>query len=120
MIMINSAHFSLPPLSLSPEPSEPPRNVSVTATNATAVIVTWLPPLPEHRNGIILSYSLRVVGTHTGDDLTFTVSSTSIVVPSLHPFYDYRFTVAAVTIAQGPFSDPESVMMPPLGKNQLC
>ena len=99
----------------STEPSDSPKNVSATATNASTVVVSWSPPPPEHRNGIIQSYTVRVVGTHTGEDFTLSTSSTSITVGSLHPFYTYRFTVAAVTVSEGPFSNPSTVMMPPLG-----
>lgn len=90
-------------------------NVSVTATNATTVVATWTPPREEDRNGIIQGYTIRVVGVHTGEDFTLSVNATGTVLSNLHPHYSYKFTVAAMTISLGPFSNPVTVMMPPLG-----
>ena len=87
----------------------------MTAINATSVVVTWVPPPPEDRNGIIQGFTVRVVGTHTGEDSRVTVNSTETTIGNLHPFYSYKFTVATVTIAHGPFSNPITLMMPPLG-----
>lgn len=97
------------------EPSEPPSNIIVTAMNATTVLVTWIPPLPEDRNGIIQSFTIRVVGVHTLEDFSRSINATEITIGSLHPFYSYRFSVATVTISHGPFSNPIMLMMPPLG-----
>ena len=100
-----------------PEPSEPPTNVSVIALNATSALVSWSPPLPEHRNGIIQSYTMRVVGVHTREDFTISIVATETMVGNLHPFYSYKITVATVTIAHGPYSNPVTVEMPPLGES---
>ncbi len=97
------------------EPSESPSNVTVTAINATSVIASWVPPPPEDRNGIIQGYSIRVVGVHTDEDFSLTINATEISVGLLHPFYSYKFSVAAITISHGPFSNPFTLMMPPLG-----
>jgi hypothetical protein len=99
------------------EPSESPANVSVIPLNATAVSVTWDPPPPEHRNGIIQGFSIRVVGVHTPEDYTVSTISTDTLIRGLHPFYSYKFTVAAVTTSHGPFSNPITVMIPPFGKS---
>lgn len=98
------------------EPSQPPNSVSVNATNATSVIISWVAPLQEYRNGIIQSYTVRVVGVHTDEDFTLSINSTEIVVDNLHPFYSYEFTVAAVTTSLGPFSLPVTLAMPPAGQ----
>ncbi len=87
----------------------------MNAVNATSAMISWRPPHPEDQNGIIQSYTVRVVGVHTDDDFTLSINSTEISVGSLHPFYSYEFTVAAVTIAQGPFSVSVTVAMPSLG-----
>ena len=100
-----------------PEPSEPPANVSVTSLNATTALASWSPPLPEHRNGIVQGYTVRVVGVHTREDFTTSVNATESVIGSLHPFYSYKMTVAAITISHGPFSNPVTVEMPPLGES---
>ena len=87
------------------------------ALNATSALVNWIPPLPEHRNGILRGYTIRVVGSHTPEDYTVSISTTETAVGNLHPFYSYKFTVTAVTISAGPFSNPVTVMMPPLGRD---
>ena len=84
--------------------------------NATSVLVSWIPPPEEDRNGIIQGYTIRVVGVHTDEDFTLSVTFTEAVVGDLHPFYSYKFTVAAVTISHGPFSNPQTIGMPSLGK----
>ena len=101
------------------EPSEPPSNITVLPTNASTVIVSWSPPLEEDRNGIIQGYTVRVVGVHTDEDFTLSVSTTAAIVGGLHPFYSYKFRVAAVTILHGPFSNPKTAMMPPFGKSNF-
>ncbi len=98
------------------EPSESPINVTILPTNASTVIVSWVPPAEEDRNGVIQGYTVRVVGVHTEEDFTLSVSTTETVIGGLHPFYSYKFTVATVTISHGPFSNPVTIMMPPLGK----
>lgn len=90
----------------------------MNAINATSVLASWEPPLQEDQNGIIQRYTLRVVGVHTDEDIIISTNSTrtEISVDNLHPFYSYKFTVAAVTISHGPFGQPVTVVMPPLGK----
>ena len=97
------------------EPSQSPSNVSVIARNATTVLVSWVPPPPEERNGIVQGYSVQVVGVNTEEELTYNINATEIIIGSLHPFYSYRVTVATVTIAHGPFSNPLTFKMPPFG-----
>ena len=49
------------------------------------------------------------------EDFTRSINATEIIIGYLHPFYSYRVTVATVTISHGPFSNPLTFMMPPLG-----
>lgn len=97
-------------------PSQPPNNVSVDAMNATSAVVSWAPPFQQYQNGIIQSYTVRVVGVHTDEDFTLSTNSTEVLLCDLRPFYSYEFTVAAVTTSHGPFSIPVTVAMPSLGK----
>ena len=39
-------------------------------------------------------------------------AATSVTVPSLHPFYTYACTIAAVTIGEGPYSVELSITLP--------
>ena len=96
-----------------------PRNITVLPTNASAVVISWIPPPVEDRNGIIQGYTIRVVGVHTEEDFTLGATTTETMIGGLHPFYSYKFTVATVTISHGPFSNPVTVMMPPLGQQNF-
>ena len=87
-------------------PVKPPQNVSVVVLNSTSVGVSWQPPSPEDRNGIITMYTLNVSSTTAGYMMSFGTVNTEIIVDNLNPFTLYNFTVAAATsIGCGPFSD---------------
>ncbi len=75
----------------------------------------WSPPSDEHHNGIISSYNVHVVGVNTGEEFMRSVNTLQSVFANLHPFYSYEFSVAAVTIAAGPFSEPVVMKMPEAG-----
>ena len=47
-----------------------------------------------------------------------TSTSTEIAL-SLHPFYQYSFVIAAVTVYQGPFSERIVIEMPEDGRSVL-
>ena len=98
-------------------PSSVPEDVIVAAVNSESVQLSWQPPPPEDRNGFIAGYHVRVVGINTPDNyLLPLVNGTSVVVESLHPFYAYRFSVAAQTVAIGPFSAAVIQKLPEGGK----
>ena len=65
-------------------------------------MLTWSPPPVEDQNGIIRNYILNITELETGMAFHYASSSTSILVYSLHPFYRYVVTIAAVTVGQGP------------------
>lgn len=73
-----------------------------------------------HQNGIIRKYILTVVETETNTNFTVISYNTSINIYSLHPFYNYKLTVAAYTIAVGPQSQIISVQTAQDGKSDLC
>ena len=88
-----------------------------TAVSSGSVRVSWQPPPLEDRNGLITGYLVRVLGINTGDNyLLPLVNDSSVVVESLHPFYAYRFSVAAQTVAMGPFSAAVTQKLPEGGK----
>jgi Fibronectin type III domain len=41
-------------------PSSPPENVKVGMSNNTSGFVSWMPPPPQHHNGILLGYKVRI------------------------------------------------------------
>ncbi len=77
--------------------------------------MSWSPPLDEHHNGVIKSYNVYVASINTDEEFVRSVNSLQIVVPNLRPFYSYEFSVAAVTISEGPFSEPVVIKMPEAG-----
>lgn len=85
----------------------------VEAVNSMSVRVSWQPPPFEQRNGLITGYHVRVLGLNTADNyLLPLVNDTMLVVENLHPFYAYRFSVAAQTVAIGPFSTAVTQKLP--------
>lgn len=53
------------------------------------------------------------MGLHTNDnyELSFT-NDTKVVLEGLHPYYAYRFSIAAETIGVGPFSTTMNLVLP--------
>ena len=94
-------------------PSSVPGNIRVDIVSTVSVQVSWQPPPLEEQNGIITGYHIRVLGLNTDDNYVLPlVNDTSLVVESLHPFYAYRFSVAAQTVAIGPFSAAVTQKLP--------
>jgi len=83
-------------------PSAAPVSPSGQAIGTTTIMLTWSPPPAEDQNGIIRNYVINITELETGMAFHYTSSSTSILVYSLHPFYRYVVTIAAVTVGQGP------------------
>ena len=62
--------------------------------------MTWDPPQPDKRNGIIQRYAINVTILQLTDQeevFSSLTNSTSYIVHSLHPYYVYSFAVAAET-----------------------
>ncbi len=88
----------------------------MNAVNGTSVAMTWLPPAREGQNGFIHSYAVMVAGVNTEDNFTVFTNTSDITISSLHPFYSYRFSVAAVTVSQGPMTRLITIKMPTSGE----
>ena len=102
---------------LSTVPSDSPSILQSVTINSSTVLVTLLPPPPEHQNGIITTYIVNVSleGSHTEYQLTTT--SLNLTLEGLHPFSTYIMVVAAETeIGRGPFSSPFEIHTPEDGK----
>ena len=72
--------------------------------SATDIVLTWTEPLEDQINGIIRSYDIKLIELDTSAVIFKNTSNTEITVTSLHPYYRYEISVAAVTIERGPFS----------------
>ena len=93
-------------------PSSPPQAVQGVAVDSRTISLSWDPPSLDEHNGIIREYLVNITEVDTGR--TFERSSTveSLVVTSLHPYYSYSFTIAAITVGLGPFSEAVVVQTP--------
>ena len=78
-------------------------------------MLSWDPPLPEHQNGPIGLYHITTTSTDTDEELHNTSTETWAVIGPLHPFYTYKFSVAAETVDVGPFTTPVVLQMPEAG-----
>ena len=85
-------------------PSEPPLDVRALNVQSRLVELAWSPPPADTHNGVIVHYIIFYKELQTGQNTTVTSFNTVITLGNLHPFYNYTITVAAYTIATGPFS----------------
>ena len=53
----------------------------------------------------------------TGEMFTLSTTHQQITIGSLHPYYIYHFSVSAVTVAPGPYSQPHAVRTLPDSKS---
>ena len=88
----------------------------------TAVQLEWIPPREEDVNGVVQAYVVTINLVNITDPQTGAVwqqrieDDTDALIESLHPFYSYSFSVAAETVALGPFTPPITIEMPEDGK----
>ena len=104
--------------SLYAAPLSPPSNVSGSAIDSTTLSLSWVAP-PAPHNGIIRYYTVNLTETDTGVQILIESETTSIVISSLHPYYTYEVVVAAVTVANGPYSPPLVLQLPEDGTFML-
>ena len=100
-------------------PSGAPPNLNVMAINSTSVHLSWLPLLENQRNGDIRHYNIRVIELQSGRKFALTSMNTTLIYSQLHPAYEYHFSVAAVTVEIGPYSDPAVVTTPEDGMQRI-
>ena len=95
-----------------------PVNLTVRAVDSQTVHMSWDPPQANQRNGIIQRYAVSIT-TLTGQQAvrSFQTTTTSYVVDSLHPYYDYSCAVAAETSAGRGTYVTRNVRLPEDGKN---
>ena len=96
-------------------PGGAPQSVTAEAVSPTVFTLTWQPPLAEDVNGVVRRYTVNVTELESGGVEQYFTTELNITVESRHPFYRYRYTVAAETVGLGPFSDPNVIHMPEAG-----
>ena len=101
-------------------PSRAPRSVGHTVSNTTTLTLSWRPPAERFHNGVIRGYKVNVTEVLTGTVMHLDTSTTSILVPFLHPYYEYEYTVAAYTVTVGPYSFTNRMQMPEDGECSVC
>ena len=100
-------------------PSGFPQNFLAVATSPRSILLTWILPLPQDRNGIITGYFINATLVETGETLQQSSNSTSFTM-NARPYTTYLFVIAAVTVAgRGPFSTEISIKTPESGKTVL-
>ena len=92
-----------------PAPTAEPQSVTGSSVNSETVSLSWDPPPFDRQNGLIRQYLINITELDTGTNYLLTSPSTELTVYSLHPYYFYEFTVAAVTVGVGPASLPITV-----------
>ena len=69
--------FSDVSMSLITVPSGAPTNITVEALSSTSLLITWEPPAPSQRNGVITRYRLLVT-SDSGETQVFDVSASML------------------------------------------
>ena len=95
-------------------PESAPLNVNATALSPTEILVTWEPPTPIDRNGIILMYEIELRQSTFSNVTNLTVTTVTASDPfndwtasALEEYVTYTIYIRASTsIGSGPFSDP--------------
>ena len=100
-------------------PSGPPQGLSAVANGPRTIQISWSQPLSEEQNGVIRRYTVNITTAETGQQIQLTTADTLITAENLHPHYNYRISVAAITVATGPFSAVLSQQTPQDGMHVL-
>ena len=100
-------------------PSSAPTDFQATVLDHTSILVSWNPPPFEDQNGIIRHYEVILVALATGVTHIRTSSTHSLTVSSLQPFTNYSCTVAAETVAIGPYTAEITVQTSQTGEIML-
>ncbi len=90
-------------------PSAPPTNIEAVKTTSTSFLLQWNSPPLDGRNGNIRRYILVVTEQSSDKVIDISTQNTEQLFESLHPYYNYTFSVAAVTISAGVFSKQQTV-----------
>lgn len=93
-------------------PSAPPLNPDYTILSPRSLNISWYPPPIEHQNGVIKYYVIDALELNTGLTYKYTSNFTWLFLDSLHPYYNYEFMFAAVTVGVGLAGSSITVLTP--------
>ncbi len=96
-------------------PTGAPLFVSSQALSPSVLLIQWEPPNMEQQNGVIRRYVINITEIETTTSKMFYSNETNITLDSRHPFYQYSYSVSAVTFRPGPFSSIDVIQMPEAG-----
>jgi len=90
--------------------------------NSTTIQLCWEPPPLADQNGVIHSFLINIIVTETGSFFQLHSEMNTLNILTLHPYYTYILTVAAVTIGPGPYGEAVTIHMPEdgMGSYLLC
>lgn len=95
-------------------PGEPPRSVTAVNSSSTSILVTWEPPREEVIFGILRAFEIRYYITSQPENISslnnIPATQRMFNITELLEFTNYSVEVSAVTIGNGPFSDPVTVI----------
>ena len=77
----------------------------MTTLSSTSISLSWIAPPLIDQNGIIREYRVTVTEVETDYVQELTSTATTLIVSSLHPYYNYQCSVSAYTVSQGPYTD---------------
>ncbi|XP_050724052.1 cell adhesion molecule Dscam2-like [Eriocheir sinensis] len=88
---------------LEDKPSAPPGRVRCDGVSSSSLVVTWTPPPPSHRNGVVTSYRVafwKTAATEDGSEEAAMMSKgLRAQLDNLRPWTNYSVSVAASTRA---------------------
>ena len=98
-------------------PTGHPQDFSIEVLSSRSAILSWIPPLTEQQNGVIIRYAVTVLVYESGTDYELLSASTGVRIDTLEPNTMYGFSVAAMTrIGRGPFTSTVNVTTPQEGR----
>ena len=110
MVSLTAASISLYPFSFAIAPVHPPASIRVVNVTSTSIGLSWIPPRKLFANGVIRHYIIQINETNTGKNYSVQTSSQPVrIFGDLHPYYTYRLSIQAMTVATGPWSSPITV-----------
>ena len=98
-------------------PSSAPLQLKSHVIDSRTLRLSWSVPEPSDHNGVIRGYHIELYETETDTTQQYETTTTHVVISSLHPDYTYEWSVAAVTVAEGPYSNTVNVTTPEDGEN---